>query len=736
MFKKMLGSKKDNWNSYKKECIERMDELSEVFSGTKPLTRVEKNENLMAWFKEMSKQIDSLDYEDATSAGRKMIQLIQALEEVQEFHQLETNLQVKQFLSDTRRFLHQMIRTINIKEEVLITIELVGDTSYAWQIMDSYTSLMQEGIKRQPTLVIKLRAAFLKMASALDLPLVRISEAKSPDLVSVSQYYSGVLVAYLRKVLQIIPESIFGLLAVIINILSRKMKEVPTRLDKDKLRDYAQLDERYEVAKNTHAISVFTEGIFLMKTTLVGVIKIDPKQLLEDGIRKELVKKVASALHKGIIFSPKPKPGELVQKLKSLETTMDAYCRSFEYIQDYVNIYGLKIWQEEVSRIINYNIEQECNSFLREKILDWQSIYQSSTIPIPRYASVDGSVNFIGRLAREIQRITDPKTTIYIEQMNAWYDIRTREEVMNSGIFSLVQKSIGTPGLVGLDKLLSFMIVKELQNIVTYLQRVLLKDQNNVKLLGDFGKTVSPVKGVIANPNKLYTTVITKLQKFWTPLTDFIVKVGQMQIIRRKIANELKFSCKFDSKELCSVIKTLNDTLMRDIEAHYKNPDLAYPSEDNPLLYETTSYLESTGISNPCLKIYITTKKNPYFSIITSLLTISQLAKLTFQKSIGGMIPKKSNDPLDNTPFVLGLVTLLKQYHSDATDQFFALLGQYVRSTAGSNMTSPKLNDLSPEVVNTLCFLEQFLLYSEISRKAIETHVPAYLFEDFKQSTS
>ena len=47
--------------------------------------------------------------------------------------------------------------------------------------------------------------------------------------------------------------------------------------------------------------------------------------------------------------------------------------------------------------------------------------------------------------------------------MNAWYDVRTREEVLNSSIFSLVQKSIGTPGLVGLDKLLSFMIVKELQ---------------------------------------------------------------------------------------------------------------------------------------------------------------------------------------------------------------------------------------------------------------------------------
>lgn len=41
------------------------------------------------------------------------------------------------------------------------------------------------------------------MASALDLPLLRINQANSPDLLSVSQYYSGELVAYVRKVLQV-----------------------------------------------------------------------------------------------------------------------------------------------------------------------------------------------------------------------------------------------------------------------------------------------------------------------------------------------------------------------------------------------------------------------------------------------------------------------------------------------------------------------------------------------------
>lgn len=162
MFKHMLSEKQTKWEYYKKEGSERMTELADVFSGVKPLTRVEKNENLQAWFREISKQILSLNHDDSTAAGRKTVQLIQALEEVQEFHQLESNLQVCQFLADTRKFLHQMIRTINIKEEVLITMQIIGDLSFAWQLIDSFTSIMQESIRANPSMVTKLRATFLK----------------------------------------------------------------------------------------------------------------------------------------------------------------------------------------------------------------------------------------------------------------------------------------------------------------------------------------------------------------------------------------------------------------------------------------------------------------------------------------------------------------------------------------------------------------------------------------------
>ena len=79
------------------------------------------------------------------------------------------------------------------------------------------------------------------------------------------------------------------------------------------------------------------------------------------------------------------KTDEFETRLASLGQKLDGFRQSFEYIQDYINIYGLKMWQEEFSRVINLNVEQESNQFLKKKIYDWQSIYQSDAIPIPRF---------------------------------------------------------------------------------------------------------------------------------------------------------------------------------------------------------------------------------------------------------------------------------------------------------------------------------------------------------------
>lgn len=78
----------------------------------------------------------------------------------------------------------------------------------------------------------------------------------------------------------------------------------------------------------------------MMKSTLVGVICLDPKDLLEDGIRKELVQHISRALHNQLIFNPKTKCDDFIVKLKNLSAVMDGYKKSFEYIQvrEYNNV--------------------------------------------------------------------------------------------------------------------------------------------------------------------------------------------------------------------------------------------------------------------------------------------------------------------------------------------------------------------------------------------------------------
>lgn len=124
----------------------------------------------------------------------------------------------------------------------------------------------------------------------------------------------------------------------------------------------------------------------------------------------------------------------------------------------------------------------------------------------------------MGRLARELIRITDPRycviyvfqfrsyetlvphllnplapfyrTIVYIEHSLAWYDIKTQNEVLNYKVFSVILETIGTPGLSGLDKLISFFIVMELEALVHYIEKS-IRNKTWMSLLEDCETSLS-----------------------------------------------------------------------------------------------------------------------------------------------------------------------------------------------------------------------------------------------------
>ena len=276
---------------------------------------------------------------------------------------------------------------------------------------------------------------------------VRINQASSPDLESVAEYYSSQLVAFVRRVMDVVPTNMFLILNDIIAVQTRSMRVLPARLERAELREYAQMEQRYRLARSTHQVSVFTEGVLAMEKTLMGIIEVDPKKLLQDGIRKELVRQISMALHGSLMVGSGKADDGLEQKLLALHKTLEGFRVSFEYISDYVSIYGLKIWHEELSRIINFNVEQECNVFQRKKTYEWESQFQSEAIPIPLYPPADEhSRTWIGRLVRELLLQTDRYTTTFFDSQSGWLDAAGRELVATR-TFSLLHRSIGTAGL-------------------------------------------------------------------------------------------------------------------------------------------------------------------------------------------------------------------------------------------------------------------------------------------------
>lgn len=117
-----------------------------------------------------------------------------------------------------------------------------------------------------------------------------------------ANFYSGELVKFVKRVLQVIPKKIFNLLEQISTILTDSVKEFEPKLSKEELKEFARYEDRYRLAKITHEISLLTEGMLVLDKVLMGVIEIEPKEILVDGIRKELGKTLAIYLHDGFIF--------------------------------------------------------------------------------------------------------------------------------------------------------------------------------------------------------------------------------------------------------------------------------------------------------------------------------------------------------------------------------------------------------------------------------------------------
>lgn len=63
------------------------------------------------------------------------------------------------------------------------------------------------------------------------------------------------------------------------------------------------------------------------------------------------------------------------------------------------------------------------------------------------------------------------RTTIYVEHVLAWFDLKSQAEVLSHKVFTMILQAMGAPGLSGLDKMMAHFVAVEMQNVVKFIDK-------------------------------------------------------------------------------------------------------------------------------------------------------------------------------------------------------------------------------------------------------------------------
>ena len=211
---------------------------------------------------------------------------------------------------------------------------------------------------------------------------------------------------------------------------------------------------------------------------------------------------------------------------------------------------------------------------------------------------------------------------------------------------------------------------------------------------------------------------------------------------------------------LSHTISTFDAALVNEVRAHYHDPE-KHPAPGgkggDTVLAELTNFLESSGGSDPLAKIYITSDPLEGLPAALLLFTVSYAPKFVYDRNFGTLVRAKPKYPVDSAPIVVGMATVLKQYHPSVTRQvscpatsclscrlslthastwlfarvqFLAYCGQFVRSMVDSCfMKEAKVTALPIEALNVLLMLEQFCRFAQIPRSVLTGFVPDYIYD-------
>ena len=700
MFQNLVFNKQTMWENDKSTCIQKLSELISYYSGNTAFNANVKLDSYSKYFEDLSGKINGLDTKNPTKVGIKIGRIKDMITGIKSLDKISESVNAKENLRLINERLDHMLMLVNVKKNYLVSISKISDFSYAWIYIHDYKLEMQRLLRNDSKNVLLLRATFLKLASILNFPLIRLFEIESDDIESVTNYYSGELVKFVKNILQVIPRRVFEFMQDIYNIFSSGFEEMSLKILKKDFKTYAQTQNRYNLAKSVHGISMITKGIFMMEKTLMGVIEVDPKEILEEGIRKELLKILARTFQKHIDFAPGDKI-DLNEKMNKLISEMIAIKKSFIYIQDYVNMNGSKMWSEEMHRLINFYVELEANKFLSRKIKHKKDKYEMFKFNIPSYPPLKNcpeSFTFLGRLVRYILNLTDPKNITFCPFNYTWYEKeKLDKEVFGIKTLHKIKKALGIEGFQGLGRLLGYL---NYQNLVKLqpLFNTKIESSNTLRTINkQFGSPFICHYVEKAQGKELVNNLNKFSQKGIDTVMEKVLKIGQIEFLRKLqnyiLAENSEVDCHLLSTEMKSMDKINLLILKNYIKVNFVNDDANAPENqqaNNPnnqngdtsldnYYNNLCSFLEDFGFVDPEHTFFQNLNTLNYMPVILAATTFNSMKRYLEYDKKKMVLEKKLGETFDMHYYTHGMYCILYQMGKKHLITFIAMLSEILR---------------------------------------------------------
>lgn len=438
-----------------------------------------------------------------------------------------------------------MLRTANLNEEMLGTIETVADLSYAWHALAGYKEAMGNLLATSPESVKGLRALFLKLASILEVPLRRIRQSGNESHASlVSNYYSAGLVQFMRSVLQDIPRLIFQILAQLAT-LNASVSPVawPSRISFAELHSYAQRSESasIEVGKLTQRIALLMRGIRETDVAVLGAILVEPKEVLVDGLRRELAANIEVMLAKQSF-------DHLEASLKDLADQSRRLRGSFEHVQDYLGVSAQELWRAQFGRVVRFLLHMEQHQLLGKRGRAKSSPDHDPSQPIrfPDGKSSGGS--FLSRCMAKLLELTEPKSC----SGGFRQDWCSSGGALDSLVLQQLMEAVASPGIAAMSKLLALKAAGRVRKVL----------QGGTALLGDPEHSRAVLKASRARSSEALRACAASLASQVGPLASVLSSLGQIMLLQRRLTALLRLHGSLDAPLINKSLGVLDGTAL------------------------------------------------------------------------------------------------------------------------------------------------------------------------------